>query len=41
MLDQLEKWEVPPIDEVNKKLEIIEQAIKRQDEAIDEIRLVL
>ena len=37
-LDVLERWEVPPINEVNRKLEKIERAIKRQDEAIDEVR---
>ena len=37
---ELEKWEVPPINEVNRKLEKIERAIKRQDEAIDDLRLV-
>lgn len=40
-IDVLERWEVPPINEVNRKLERIERAIKRQDEAIDEVRYVL
>ena len=35
----LEKWEVPPINEVNRKLEKIERAIKRHDEAIEDMRL--
>ena len=38
--DVLEKWEVPPINEVNRKLEKIEQVIKRQDDAIEELRFV-
>ena len=37
----LEKWEVPPINEVNKKLEKIERAIKRHDEAIEDMRLLI
>ena len=41
IIDVLEKWEVPPINEVSKKLEKIERAMKRQDEAIDQMRLVL
>ena len=39
-VDELEKWEVPPINEVNKKLEKIEQALKRQDDVIEELRSV-
>ena len=34
----LEKWEVPPINEVNRKLEKIEKAIKRHDDAIEDMR---
>ena len=40
-VDVLEKWEVPPINEVNRKLERIERAIKRQEDAIDEVRFVI
>lgn len=34
----LEKWEVPPINEVNKRLERIERAAKRQETLIAELR---
>ena len=34
----LESWEVQPINEVNRKLERIERAIKKQNEAIDEMK---
>lgn len=40
-VDVLEKWEVPPINEVNRKLKKIEISLKRQEESIDEVRFVL
>ena len=40
-IDVLEKWEVPPINEVNRKLKKIEISLKRQEESIDEVRFVL
>lgn len=38
--DVLEKWEVPPINEVNRKLERMERTIQKQEESIDELRYV-
>lgn len=40
-VDVLERWEVPPINEVNRKLKKIEISLKRQEESIDEVRFVL
>ena len=34
----LEQWEVPPIREVNRKLERIERAVLKYEETIDELR---
>ena len=36
--DVLEKWEVPPINEVNKKLEKIDKTVRKQEEVIEELR---
>ena len=34
----MEKWEVPPINEVNKKLEKIDKTVRKQEEVIEELR---
>lgn len=36
--DVLEKWEVPPINEVNQRLEKMERTIKNQEKTIDALR---
>ena len=37
-IEVLERWEVPPVSEANKKLERLEREIKKQNEALDELR---
>lgn len=37
-VEVLEKWEVPPINEVNKRLDKMERAAKRQETLIAELR---
>lgn len=37
-IDVLERWEVPPINEVSRKLERMERSIRKQEESIDELR---
>ena len=37
-LDVLEKWEVPPINEVNRKLENLERSIRKHEELLDNFR---
>ena len=38
--DVLERWEVPPINEVNRKLERIDRAVRKQEEALEDLRYV-
>ena len=36
--DLLEKWEVPPLSEVNKQLDKLDRALRKQDDAVGELR---
>lgn len=36
--DVLERWEVPPINEVSRKLEKINSAVQKQEGVIEELR---
>ena len=37
-IELLERWEVPPVSEANKKLERLEKEMKKQNDALEELR---
>lgn len=37
-IELLERWEVPPVSEANKKLERLEREMKKQNDALEELR---